>query len=101
MTRRTVITGIGVIAPGGIGTDAFWSRILSGRSATRTITTFDPSAFRSRMAAECDFDPAEHGLTPQEIRRMDRAAQFAVVCARECLVDSGLSVGDLRRRVPA
>ncbi|ASW54597.1 beta-ketoacyl synthase [Plantactinospora sp. KBS50] len=95
MTRRVAITGIGVIAPGGIGTDAFWNRILSGRSATRTITTFDPTPFRSRMAGECDFDPAEHGLTPQEIRRMDRAAQFAVVCTRECLADSGLSTGEV------
>ncbi|MEV0001586.1 beta-ketoacyl-[acyl-carrier-protein] synthase family protein [Micromonospora sp. NPDC050980] len=95
MTRRVAITGIGVIAPGGIGTDAFWNRILSGRSATRTITTFDPASFRSRMAAECDFDPTAHGLSPQEIRRMDRAAQFAVVCTRECLADSGLSPGEV------
>lgn len=94
MSRRVVITGIGVVAPGGIGTDAFWNRILSGRSATRTITAFDPAPFRSRIAAECDFDAAAHGLTPQEIRRMDRVTQFAVVSARECVADSGLSVAE-------
>ncbi|GAA3083826.1 beta-ketoacyl-[acyl-carrier-protein] synthase family protein [Streptosporangium carneum] len=93
--RRVVITGIGVTAPGGIGTKAFWELLTAGRTATRTITLFDASGFRSRVAAECDFDPAAEGLSPQEIRRMDRAAQFGVVCAREALAGSGLEEGDV------
>ena len=88
--RRVVITGIGVVAPGGVGAKAFWERITAGNSATRLITAFDPAPFRSRMAAECDFDPALEGLGPQEIRRMDRVTQFAVVAAREAIADSGL-----------
>ncbi|GAB7104198.1 beta-ketoacyl-[acyl-carrier-protein] synthase family protein [Streptomyces phaeofaciens JCM 4814] len=88
--RRVVITGIGVIAPGGLGTKAFWSTLTAGRTATRAITHFDASTFRSRIAGEADFDPAAEGLGPQELRRMDRAAQFAVVAAREALTDSGL-----------
>ncbi|MEV4245561.1 beta-ketoacyl-[acyl-carrier-protein] synthase family protein [Streptosporangium canum] len=91
--RRVVITGIGVTAPGGIGTKAFWELLTAGRTATRTITLFDASGFRSRIGAECDFDPVAEGLSPQEIRRMDRAAQFGVVCAREALADSGLEEG--------
>ncbi|MDR7276796.1 beta-ketoacyl-[acyl-carrier-protein] synthase family protein [Catenuloplanes atrovinosus] len=91
-TRRVVITGIGVMAPGGNGVKAFWELITSGRTATRTISFFDPSPFRSRVAAECDFDPVAEGLSPQEIRRMDRAAQLAVVCAREAVADSGLDL---------
>lgn len=55
--RRVVITGIGVIAPGGIGTKGFWSLLSEGRTATREISLFDASAFRSRVAAEADFDP--------------------------------------------
>jgi act minimal PKS ketosynthase (KS/KS alpha) len=90
--RRVVITGIGVLAPGGIGVKRFWSLLSEGRTATRGITFFDPSAFRSRVAAEADFDPWAGGLGPQEIRRMDRAAQFAVVTAREAMVDSGLEL---------
>ncbi|MEU6721757.1 beta-ketoacyl-[acyl-carrier-protein] synthase family protein [Nonomuraea sp. NPDC046802] len=89
-SARVVVTGIGVVAPGDPGTKAFWEMLTAGRTATRTITFFDPSGFRSRMAAECDFDPAAEGLTQQEIRRMDRAAQLGVVAAREAWADSGL-----------
>jgi act minimal PKS ketosynthase (KS/KS alpha) len=90
--RRVVITGMEVLAPGGIGTKNFWSLLSEGRTATRGITFFDPSPFRSRVAAEIDFDPEEHGLSPQEVRRMDRAAQFAVVAARGAVADSGIEL---------
>jgi len=93
--RRVVITGIGVLAPGGIGAKNFWSLLSEGRTSTRGITFFDPSPFRSRVAAEADFDPWEHCLGAQEIRRMDRAAQFAVVTAREALADSGLELSGI------
>ncbi|MGW4438702.1 beta-ketoacyl-[acyl-carrier-protein] synthase family protein [Streptomyces sp. NPDC004596] len=95
MSRRVAITGIGVVAPGGSGgTKPFWSLLTEGRTATRTISLFDASSFRSRVAAEVDFDPVASGLRPQEIRRMDRAAQFAVVAAREAVADSGLETAD-------
>lgn len=87
---RVVVTGIGVVAPGGVGTKAFWELLTAGRTATRPISLFDATNFRSRIAAEVDFDPVANGLTPQETRRMDRAAQFGVVSAREALADSGL-----------
>jgi act minimal PKS ketosynthase (KS/KS alpha) len=90
--RRVAITGIEVLAPGGIGTASFWKLLTEGRTATRGITFFDPTPFRSRVAAEIDFDPEEHGLTPREIRRMDRAAQFAVVTARGAVADSGIEL---------
>ncbi|MFI6779521.1 beta-ketoacyl-[acyl-carrier-protein] synthase family protein [Micromonospora sp. NPDC050276] len=95
--RRVVITGIGVIAPGGLGTKAFWELLTAGRTATRTLSFFDATPFRSRVAAEADFDPAAEGLSPQEVRRMDRAAQMAVVCTREALADSGFEVADPTR----
>ncbi|WET83076.1 beta-ketoacyl-[acyl-carrier-protein] synthase family protein [Amycolatopsis sp. QT-25] len=90
MKRQAVITGIGVRAPGGAGTKEFWDLLTSGRTATRRISFFDPSPFRSQVAGECDFDPVAAGLDEREIRRMDRAAQLAVVSARECVADSGL-----------
>ncbi|MEV7770810.1 beta-ketoacyl-[acyl-carrier-protein] synthase family protein [Kitasatospora sp. NPDC086791] len=91
-TTDVAITGIGVMAPGGAGRDAFWERIVSGRAATRRVSLFDPTGFRCQVAAEIDFDPAAHGLTPQEWRRMDRAAQFAAVAMDEALADSGLDL---------
>ncbi len=95
MSRRVAITGIGVRAPGGAGTKEFWDLLIAGRTATRRISFFDPTPYRSRMAGECDFDPAAEGLTAREIRRMDRATQLAVVAAREAVSGSGLDVNDL------
>jgi len=95
MTRPSAaITGIGVVAPGKTGAKAFWDLLAEGRTATRHIGLFDPTGFRSQIAAECEFDPVAEGLRPQEIRRMDRAAQFAVVAAREALADSGLALAE-------
>ncbi len=90
VNRRVVVTGLGAVAPGAIGVKAYWDMLTAGRSATGLITAFDASPFRSRVAAEVDFDPRAAGLGFQEIRRMDRAAQFAVVSAREALSDSGI-----------
>jgi minimal PKS ketosynthase (KS/KS alpha) len=87
--RQAVVTGIGVVAPGGIGGKQFWQLLTDGRTATRRITLFDPSNFRSQIAAECDFDPAAFGFTARETRRMDRCTQFAVVAAREAIADAG------------
>lgn len=92
---RVVVTGLGVVAPGGVGTKAFWQLITSGRTATRRITAFDASAFRSRIAAEVDFGPAQAELSHREIRRLDRAVQFALVATRESIGDSGLDPGRL------
>lgn len=88
MDGRVAITGIGAVVPGGDGAKNFWELLVSGRTATRRITFFDPSPFRSQSAGECDFDPVMHGLTAREVRRMDRAAQLAVVAAREAVGDA-------------
>lgn len=92
MTRRVAVTGIGVVAPGGVGVPAFWDLLTTGRTATRGITLFDPTGFRSRIAAEVDFDPAAHGLGPREVQRADRYVQFAMVAADEAIADAGLDL---------
>jgi minimal PKS ketosynthase (KS/KS alpha) len=89
MTRRAAVTGIGVVAPGGVGAKGFWRLLVSGRTATRTISLFDPEGFRSRIAAECDFDPEACGLTDRQAHELDRAAQFALAAGREALEDAG------------
>ena len=90
MNRRVVITGIGVRVPGGSDVKEFLDLLTSGRTSTRRISFFDPSRYRSQVAAEVDFDPVLEGLSQREIRRMDRATQFAVVCTRDAIADSGL-----------
>lgn len=91
IARRVVVTGIGVVAPGGIGTKQYWDLLTAGRTATRTISSFDATSFRSRVAAECDFDPEAAGLSQRQIRQWDRTTQFAVVATGEALADSGVS----------
>ncbi|MFC9281276.1 beta-ketoacyl-[acyl-carrier-protein] synthase family protein [Streptomyces collinus] len=93
MTRRVAVTGIGIVAPGGIGVPAFWDLLADGRTATRGITFFDPAGLRSRIAAECDFDPAAHGLDAEQVARADRYIQFALVAGDEAVRDSGLDLG--------
>ncbi|OIJ66565.1 beta-ketoacyl-[acyl-carrier-protein] synthase family protein [Streptomyces mangrovisoli] len=93
MTRRVAVTGIGIVAPGGIGVPAFWDLLTAGRTATRGITFFDPSGLRSRIAAECDFEPAAHGLDTEDVERADRYIQFAMVAGDEAVRDAGLDLG--------
>ncbi|MFG2831386.1 beta-ketoacyl-[acyl-carrier-protein] synthase family protein [Streptomyces sp. NPDC048434] len=90
MNRRVAVTGVGIVAPGGVGVAAFWDLLSAGRTATRGITLFDPEGFRSRIAAECDFDPAAHGLSEEQVARSDRYIQFALVAADEALRNAGL-----------
>jgi minimal PKS ketosynthase (KS/KS alpha) len=71
--------------------------ITAGETATRAITFFDASGFRSQIAAECDFDPQAAGLSHQESRRMDRYIQFAVVAAVEAMRDSALDLDQVDR----
>jgi len=95
--RRTVVTGVGVVAPGGVTRDSFWATITAGKTATRRITLFDPSEFRSQIAAEADFDPIAAGLSVQDVRRMDRYVQFAAAAASEAMAESGLDLDAIDR----
>lgn len=89
--REVVITGIGVEAPGGHGREQFLQRILDGRTATRTITAFDPTGYRSQIGAECDVAlGADRTGTDRE--DLDRTVKLALASAREAIEHSGLSV---------
>jgi minimal PKS ketosynthase (KS/KS alpha) len=93
--RRTAVTGIGVVAPGGATRDTFWQNITAGRTATRRISFFDASGFRSQIAAESDFDPRKAGLTEQEIARADRYVQFALAAGMEAMSESQLDLAQV------
>lgn len=90
--RRVVITGLGAVAPNGIGKDGFWQGLRQGRSGIRRITHFDPDEFPCQIAGEvADFVPTDY-LDPQEARRLARVSQFAVAAAKMALGDAGIQV---------
>jgi 3-oxoacyl-[acyl-carrier-protein] synthase II len=88
--RSVVITGIGCVTPIGTAANGLWEGLRGRRSAVREITRFDPSPFRSRIAAEIpDFHPTDH-LDRRQARRYDRFSQLGVASARLALADAGL-----------
>lgn len=90
-SRRVVITGLGVLAPNGIGKEAFWQACLAGRSGIRQISRFDASTLPTRIAGEIpDFNPEALGLTPEECIHLDRSAQLAIAAANLALQDAHL-----------
>ena len=92
MGRRVVITGLGVVAPNGIGKEAFWNACISGRSGIRRITRFDASQMPVQIAGEVrNFHPEALGLTEDECKSLDMATQYAVASANLAMQDAGLT----------
>ncbi|HVH08188.1 MAG TPA: beta-ketoacyl-ACP synthase II [Gemmatimonadales bacterium] len=88
--RRVVITGVGAVTPIGTGADGVWAGLTARSSAVRELTRFDPTPFRSKIAAEIpDFRPLDH-LEAKRARRLDRFSQLAVTSARFALADARL-----------
>ncbi|NLM69728.1 MAG: beta-ketoacyl-ACP synthase II [Firmicutes bacterium] len=91
MTRRVVVTGIGVISP--LGTkEQLWNSLLDGVSGVGRITHFDASDYPVQIAAEVkDFDATEY-MEPKAARRMDLFCQYAVAAAVQSLADAELEI---------
>jgi len=92
MARRVVVTGIGLISPLGVGTDATWEGLLAGRSGIGPITRFDASAFSVRIAGEVKGFDVEQWLEPKEARKHDRFCHFALAAADLALRGSGFEI---------
>ncbi|MBM7556594.1 beta-ketoacyl-ACP synthase II [Halanaerobacter jeridensis] len=100
MSKRVVVTGMGVISPIGNSLDEFWSSLINGETGIDQISSFDASEIRTQIAAEVkDFSPADFGLDRKEARRMDKYAQFAVAASNLAVEDSGLDVEEIAERV--
>ena len=92
MSRRVVVTGIGLVSSLGIGTEANWEALLAGRSGIGPITRFDATAFSTRFAAEVKaFDPLQF-VEKKEVKKMDIFIQFAIAASQFAMDDSGLEV---------
>ena len=91
--RRAFITGIGVITAVGTGVDAFRTGLRAGESPVKRIDRFDPSPFRSQVAAQVDdFDPLAW-MPPKTARQLDRFSQFGLVAGQLALTDASLQPG--------
>jgi 3-oxoacyl-[acyl-carrier-protein] synthase II len=94
--NRVVVTGMGVLAPNGIGLNAFWKSLVEAKSGIGPITLFDASDFKSRIAGEVkDFDPFDYIEAELKPKRMARHTQFAYAATMMALEDSGQNFQDL------
>jgi len=92
LSRRVVVTGIGLVSSLGIGTEATWDGLLAGRSAVGPITKFDAAAFTTRFAAEVKgFDPLAF-IDKKDVKKMDVFIQYAIAASQFAVDDARLEI---------
>ncbi|HWQ00307.1 MAG TPA: beta-ketoacyl-ACP synthase II [Vicinamibacterales bacterium] len=92
MNRRVVVTGVGLVSPLGIGTQANWEALCAGRSGIGPITRFDASDFPCRIAGEVKgFDPLQF-VDKKDVKKMDVFIQYAIAASQFAVDDAGLRV---------
>ncbi len=97
MKRRAVITGIGAIAPNGIGREQYWSATRDGISGVRRITRFNPDCMLVQIAGEAsDFDE-DAWVTSKDRPHISRAALMGIAASSEALLDAGLDPKAMNR----
>lgn len=88
--RRVAVTGIGCITPIGTTATGLWEGLLRKESAVQRIDRFDPTEFRSHIAAQVnDFEPSDY-IDRSRLKRLDRFAQFSVAAGKLALEDAAL-----------
>ena len=89
--RRVVVTGLGAVSPLGHDVESTWKAMLAGESGVGEISLFDPSGYRTTIAAEVpDWVPEDH-FERREVRRLDRYTQFFLVAVRQAVAQAGIS----------
>ncbi len=95
MTKRVVVTGIGIISPVGIGKENFWNSLKEGKSGIDLITKFDTEGYPAKIAGEVkDFNVEEY-IDKKEAKRMDRFTQYAVAASKLAIEDSKLDLNNI------
>ena len=94
MPPRVVVTGLGLISPLGIGTEATWEGLVSGRSGVGDITRFDVSDFSVRIAAEVKGFDGSRWLEAKDLKKFDLFVHYAVAATEMALQQSGLEISD-------
>jgi 3-oxoacyl-(acyl-carrier-protein) synthase len=97
--RRVVVTGMGIVAPVGIGVDAAWADIVAGKSGITRITRFDASTFPSQIAGEVKGFDVSKWLSAKEARRYDTFIHYGLVASMEAIAHAKLDgyTGDKER----
>ncbi len=92
MSRRVVVTGVGLVSPVGMGTQANWDALCAGTSGIGPITRFDATAFSTRFAGEVkNFDPLQF-IEKKELKKMDLFIQFAIAASQYAMDDARLTI---------
>src|SRR3990170_4381836 len=92
VTRRVVITGVGLVSAVGIGTRETWKNLIEGRGGIGPVTHFDATGFSCRIAGEVKgFDPLQY-IEKKEIKKMDVFIQYALAASIFAMEDSGLTI---------
>ncbi len=93
--RRVVVTGLGALTPIGNDVMSYWEGLVSGKSGADHITYFDTSKFKTQFACELKgYDPLNH-FDRKEARKLDKFAQYALVCSKEAIQDSKLDLDSI------
>ena len=92
MSRRVVVTGVGLVSPLGIGTGANWEALCAGRSGIGPITRFEAAQFSARIAGEVkNFDPLQF-VDKKDVKKMDVFIQLAIAASQFAMDDARLKV---------
>jgi len=95
--RRVVVTGLGVVAPNGIGTEIFWENLVAGVTGIDRITRFDASHHDSKIAGEVKgFDPLLY-MEKKEVKKMDLFIHYALASAIIAVADARLKFEEAER----
>jgi 3-oxoacyl-[acyl-carrier-protein] synthase II len=92
--ERVVITGIGLVTPNGVGTEATWKSVLAAESGIGPITLFDASSFSTRIAGEVKGLAIEDYIPKKKLREMGRFAHLSVVASILCMKDAAIELTD-------
>jgi 3-oxoacyl-[acyl-carrier-protein] synthase II len=95
--ERVVVTGIGLVTPMGIGTDATWRALLAGESGVARIQAFDTTGFRVHIAGEVKAWEPLNFVDKKKLKELDRFSQFAMGAGKYAMEDAHLELTDEER----
>ena len=90
--RRVVITGMGAVTPIGNNVETFWKNVKEGKNGIGSITKFDTTDYKVKIAAEVKDFSAKELMDFKAAKRMETFSQYAVAAAKEACADAGFNI---------